>query len=103
MIPLIIYVLPYLIVPLRKNFRLISFLAWLIVFSYVCVIGFSIYTKYYVNGHLIDIKALTTFTPPATTDNKADFKEENAELIEENLDLKKQIEELKEKEKLQLK
>lgn len=58
MIPLIIYILPYLIVPLRKNFRLISFLAWLIVFSYVCVIGFSIYKKYYVNGHLIEIKAL---------------------------------------------
>lgn len=60
MIPLIIYLLPYLIQPLRKYLKIVFALAWLIVFVYIGVIGYMIYSKYYLTGNL---SALTKLIP----------------------------------------
>jgi len=51
-IPLVIYLLPYLISPLRKYSKTILFMAWLVVISYVVMIGYSIYVKYYPSSNL---------------------------------------------------
>lgn len=45
-IPLIIYLSPYLVSPLRKHLKLVLALSWLVVFSYVGLIGYVIYSKY---------------------------------------------------------
>lgn len=45
-VPLIIYLSPYLISPLRKHLKLVIAVSWLVVFSYVGLIGYVIYSKY---------------------------------------------------------
>lgn len=45
-IPLVIYLSPYLISPLKKRLGLILALSWLVVFSYVGLIAYVIYAKY---------------------------------------------------------
>lgn len=45
-IPLVVYLSPYLISSLRRYLKLVLFVAWLVVFSYVGLIGYVIYSKF---------------------------------------------------------
>ncbi|MBF0106216.1 MAG: hypothetical protein HQM16_12920 [Deltaproteobacteria bacterium] len=45
-VPLVIYLSPYLVSPLKKRMGLVLGLSWLVVFSYVALIGYVIYSKY---------------------------------------------------------
>lgn len=45
-IPLIIYLAPYLISPLKKRQGVVLAIAWLVIFAYIGVIAYAIYVRY---------------------------------------------------------
>lgn len=59
-IPLVIYLSPYLVSPLRKHLKLVLFVAWMVVFSYVGLIGYVIYSKFNPD---IDTSIVKKFLP----------------------------------------
>ncbi|OVE80649.1 hypothetical protein BVY03_05735, partial [bacterium K02(2017)] len=59
-VPLIIYLSPYLISPLKKRLSIIMAVSWIVVFSYVGLIGYVIYAKYNPQA---DVSLIQKFLP----------------------------------------
>jgi len=57
-IPLIIYLAPYLISPLKKWIKIVMLLAWLVVIFYVGLIGYVIYSKYNPSADITFVKKI---------------------------------------------
>lgn len=79
-IPLLVYLLPYLIHPLKKYLRTILFIAWVVVLAYVAVIGYAVYIRYYPQASL---KIMSKYVPFTLSSKKPTDGQENTASVQQ--------------------